>query len=693
MSRGARDTFLWPSARRERWLLIAILVAGLALRLQVWQWHRLYPLGGDEQEYFDQALTWLRGDGYHELRFMRPPLYPVFLAGVFRLFDSQVQRVRLVQAIISTGTIYGQWLLMRLALGTGEHGQGARLAGAALIGLSYTLAANATELLTETTFLFGLTLVLCLLLAAGMDDPFRQDGRGTTFLAGAAGAGAGLLALVRSVALPLLPLGALWLFFQLTGRSGSRPRRQALMPVLLFLLGGITVIAPWTIRNVLRYDALIVVDTTGPENLWLDNDPAGREAVKAQLYALGDDRGARQALGTRRGVEVIRADPSHFLSKVAGEVRKLVALEYWDDLRLRPSIWVPPLEVWSRLVLGDGIWLILALAGSAGIFYLPARLQWLLLPWVLYVVVTSLIFHVELRYRLPLYPALALAAAVLLAPAEQTSSGRLVRRAGSLLLPILVVALLLMHRPYLSEGAMLARKHWRLWRGDGAGALHADADSALARVMLAEAPARRCRARSQDCGKAETLLREAIDRKPEHPYAHLLLGALLREQGDTEAAKVQLRYEGSSLEDLQRWMANRYGPRGVTRLDIGDGLDLGDITGFFPADDGFRWTGGRATVWLRASEQPAELRLRLRGGPVGGTTPATVRLPGMEPVDLDVGPDWATYRVPVPAATAGTLLPVSVETPVVRPRALDPTSDDNRPLGIGVDWIEIADAE
>lgn len=240
---------------------------------------------------------------------------------------------------------------------------------------------------------------------------------------------------------------------------------------------------------------------------------------------------------------------------------------------------------------------------------------------------------------------------------------------------------------------MLVPKHWHLWRDDGAGALHADPDSALARVMLAEEPVRRCRPQSEDCEEAETLLREAIDRKREHPYAHLLLGAVLREQGDMEAAKAELGYEGSSLEDLQQWMANRYGPRGVTRLDIGDGLDLGDITGFYPADDGFRWTGGRATIWLGAPEQPAELQLRLRGGPGGGSTPATVRLPGMEPVGIDIGPEWATYRVPVPAGTAGTLLPVSVETPVVRPRALDATSNDNRPLGIGVDWIEIADAE
>ncbi len=156
---------LWPASARERWLLLAILVAALALRLAVWRWHMLYPLGGDESEYFNQALAWLRGEGYHDLPLMRPPLYPVFLAGVFQLFDSQVQRVRLVQALISTGTVYLQWLLARLAL----HAEGAApLIAATLAGLSYTLAANATELLAETTFLFGFSLVLCLLLAASI---------------------------------------------------------------------------------------------------------------------------------------------------------------------------------------------------------------------------------------------------------------------------------------------------------------------------------------------------------------------------------------------------------------------------------------------------------------------------------------------------------------------------------------------
>ena len=80
-------------------------------------------------------------------------------------------------------------------------------------------------------------------------------------------------------------------------------------------------------------------------------------------------------------------------------------------------------------------------------------------------------------------------------------------------------------------------------------------------------------------------------------------------------------------------------------------------------------------------------------GPGGGPTTATVQLPNMDPVSVEVGPEWGTYRVPVPAGAPGTPLRIVITAPTVRPRALDPASDDNRPLGIKVDWIEIADAE
>lgn len=690
------STLFLPEQRRWRWWLGAIMGMGLLLRLMVWRWHQFYPLGGDEREYFNQALTWLQGKGYHELPLMRPPLYPVFLAAAFELFDAQIQRVRLVQALIGSGSIYLQWLLTRLAL---KRDGAAPLVSAALIGLSYTLAANATELLTETIFLAGMTLVICLLLLTILN----RQGRLALMLAAIAGIGVGLLALFRSVALPLLPLGGLWLLScGIALRNNLASRRQVWSVgrlALVFLLGGIVTLAPWTLRNGLRYGQMIIVDTTGAENLWLDNDPAGREAVKRQLYALGDDRGARQTLAMSRGLAAIRNDPARFISKAAGEALKLTALEYWDDLRDRPAIWVPPAEVWLRLLLGDGIWLVLMTAGTFGLWLLPdTRLRWFFGLWAMYIVATSLIFHVELRYRLPLYPVLAVGAVTGLSGTSPVVPARILLRKVAGLVSVVVLLLLLMfHRPYLQEGTMLVRKHWALWRGAPAIALQVDPESALARVALARHDFPACRTDLTHCADLEMLLRAAIAVKPAHPYAHLMLGALLREQGRMDLARSEFDYETASLEDLQHWSVVSIGPRGVSHLDIGDGLDLGDIEGFYPATAGWRWTKGQARVWLAGNLAPVTLRVRMSSGRPPASTQIPVRLfiAGKEITRLMVGPDWQTYTVPIPTefVTSGagaTAIPFTIETATFRPRALDRTDDDNRLLGVKVDWIEVA---
>ncbi|HEX9371432.1 MAG TPA: glycosyltransferase family 39 protein, partial [Roseiflexaceae bacterium] len=606
--------------------LVAVFVIALGLRLLVWRWHAPYDLGGDEREYFNQALTLLREHRYVELRLMRPPLYTGFLAACIYLLDSLVQRLRLVQAIVGALTVVPVYLLARRLVGARRVALGAAL----LVALDYTLAASATELLTETLFVFGLATFFWLLLEATDDGPFdsAQGGRRTTNEARAQGAGRrsqdprpktqdprpktqvpgprsqataspghlvilsschlaaalaglnlGALALLRSVALALLPLGVLWLMLRRPTNPGLRnpdegrgrdegderrsifgrrdkslqPPASGLQPparwslALCFVLAAALVVAPWTLRNYRTYGALILVDTTGAENLWLDNNPAGsapddplgREAAKRALYALGDDRAARQRLGTRQGVAAIASNPGWFLAKAWGEAKKFFALQFFDDMRDRRAIWVPPLEVWLRLLLGDGMWLVLLLAGTAGLWLAPTddgpfdsaqgrrrmtdaagpqvagrrsqkddprRLvapsplrrvgangwrssvrdpRWLLVPWALYTFLTALLFHVELRYRLPLYPVLAPYAAWALAQVAGRRSQVAGRRSQSIVTPsprhpvtlsavgaamtcLALIGITLLHRPYARETWMLARKHAQLWRADRA---------------------------------------------------------------------------------------------------------------------------------------------------------------------------------------------------------------------------------
>jgi hypothetical protein len=783
--------------RLVSWLQIgAIFLLALALRLVVWRWREFYPLGGDEQEYFNQALTLLREWRYEELRLMRPPLYGFFLAGWIVLVDSSVQNLRLVQAVISAATVVPVWLLTKelgawpLRFDLGRECQGAPAASAAapsqapafaalLCALSYTLAANATELLTETIFLFGLTVFFWLLLRAARMQQSAQPGWSYSTLF--AGLTLGALCLTRSVALPLLPLGALWLLsifavrFVVVHWSKIPPRTKTqqrkislalgLRPLIGFALATLLVILPWTARNYLLYDGLILIDTTGAENLWLDNNPAGRgtgkssdlglipdpaeqagvkapdsllpnvsdgrEAAKAQLYALGDQRVERQRLAMQQGIAVIVSDPQRFLMKAWGELQEFFALEYTDHMRARPAIWVSPGEVWARLLLGDGLWLLILVAGTLGIarktsdewhalrrdrslratrVALLATPAWLFGLWALYVVLTAMVFHVELRYRLPLYPILLPYAAFALIGnrglAIKSERRRLTLRQtiSCSLLPVIVCALTLLHQPYPQMAWQLGWKHLHLARaeralarGDAAlaqaaarAALQHDEGSALARVALARA------ALLAGDAAAETTLRSAIATIPAHPQAHLLLGDLLRQRGDDAAARDELAYERTSLQDLQSWSWQRFTTQPQAALDIGGGLDLGFIKGFHLSEaNGWRWSQSVSQVRLATDQAPTMLQLRLASGRPADAPPSLleVLVDGESLGRFQILPNWRDYSVPLALSAeevgADGAVMVELRSDTFTPREFDRASPDGRALGVMVDRIQI----
>lgn len=712
-------------------LLALIFILALALRLLVWRWHARDPLGGDEQEYFNQALTLLRDHRYVELRLMRPPLYTGFLAACMYLLDSLVQRIRLIQAIVSALTVVPVLLLTQRLFGRWR----VALLAALLCALSYTLAANASELLTETLFVLGLTTWLWLLLGAA------RDARGVR--AGVAGLMLGGLILLRSVALPLLPLGALWLLAQAPGTGNQQPlgasvRRFALpgarfYPTLSFMLAAVLVVAPWSIRNYAVYGAVIVVDTTGAENLWLDNNPAaatpadplGREAAKRALYELGDDRAARQRLAMRNGLAAIGGDPGWFARKAWGEAQKFFALQYFDDMRARRAIWLPPAEVWLRLLLGDGLWLVLLLGGTAGLWLYQrpgatrqqphtrftahgcwcSDARWVFVPWALYTLLTAGLFHTELRYRLPLYPVLLPYAALALAqlPGRRARWG--LRTAGAATTLLALAATTLLHRPYLGESWMLARKHYALSQsaralaaGDSAlaqqaaqAALALDRDSALAQVALARAALLRA-----DQPGALARLGAAIEALQAQPYAHLLRGAILRAQGDTAGATAEFAYERSSQEDLQLWSRAAFAPFAAppAALEIGV-ADLGFVTGFWlPEPGGTRWTRGAATLLLAAPPGAgARITLELRAARPAAAPATHVQLLVNGQALGQFAPDdaWRSYSADVPAALIGPerQLLVELRSDTFRPRDYDRASPDDRALGVLVRSIAL----
>lgn len=670
----------WSEHKVEVGPLLLISLVALALRLLVCSWHQLYPLSGDEVAFFEQARTFVQGRGYQEQELMRGPLYPLFLAVVFRLFGAEVSAARLVQAGL------GAAMVPLLYFWAGRrYGKTAGLLAAALGAAFFPLAVQATFLLTETLFLFLFVLGMAV-----------WEGRRTAFRSFFAGMLFGLAALTRAVGLPLVLLAA--------GEALFSPRPVRFRSALLVLAGAALAIGPWTVRNAVVHRALILVDTTGPTNLWLDNDPdLGRDRVKAELLKYPE--GERQSLALRRGLEAILSHPAWFLEKSWKELQKFFSLEYFDDFLARPAIWYPPGEVWARVLLGDGLYLLLLVAGLVGLFLDRARPVDLL--WLAYLLTTAALYHVELRYRLPfLIALLPYAAGVLARPRRVWASWRtnLWQPAASGLALLALGGLLLSHSNYPLLSIQIATKRVALILGDGAlsrgdpagaegvarFALEVYPESAEARVLLARAL--RAEGRVEE---AEAVLRQAIAYRSGHPHPHLLLGDLLRAQGWMEEAARELAWEPTSLEDLQRWSWERFASPPSSSLDLGSGLELGFILGWhLPEREGgvtYRWSDEEVLFRLAVPAGDAPLRLSLR---LDAGRPALLPLPEVEVWEEErllarfpVENGWHTYNVPLGMEEAGQTVDLVLRSPTFRPHQYDPHLDDNRPLGVKVDRV------
>ena len=702
-------------SHRTLWALLALTLVALGLRMLVFAWHRPYPLSGDEAAFFEQARTFVQGRGYHDLELMRGPLYPLFLAVIFRIFGAEVTAARLAQVLVSTATVPLLYLWARR-----RHGDTAGLVAAAMGTVFFAFGVQATFLLTETLFLF--------LFALGMVVLERGLERPAWWVPLASGAIFGLATLTRSIGLPLVVLAAaaFWVVGArrfphpdpaaeqdrspcppIAAKRGTKTLRPCLA-ALLVLAGAALVVLPWTVRNTIVYRSFILVDTTGTTNLWLDNDPElGRDKVKAELLKYPE--GERQSLSVRRGLRSITTHPRWFLGKCWREVQSFFSLEYFDDFLRRPAIWYPPGEVWSRVLLGDGLYLLLVATGLAGLAGSRTRMKLFDLLWLLYLPVSTALYHVELRYRLPFLIALAPYAAFALARPRETGAAMRRRPARAVLAALLFAAfaaVLLSRANYPKLSLQIVRKRvhvvlgrWALQRGDAQGAgdharagIAAYPESAEARALLAQA----LRARGDTAG-AEAALRQAIAYRSGNPHPHLLLGDLLR-AGRPEEAAEELAHEAGSLEDLQRWAWRSFSAPVPEALNLGSHLELGHILGWHLPErlgDGitFRWSDDRVRFCLGMPEGagPGRLTLQLNAG-----RPPDLPLPSVElwlegeQVGRFVAENgWHRYTVDVGDRPAGTVLWFELRSPTFRPHRYDPHLDDNRPLGVMVDWLEL----
>jgi 4-amino-4-deoxy-L-arabinose transferase-like glycosyltransferase len=326
------------------------------------------------------------------LRFIfHPPLYVYFIGVPAALFSS-LEAVKYVQCLVGVLLVPALGLLGRRAFGERPG-----LLAAAMAAFYPTLVWFASHFWAETVF--------TVLLWWAMERLVAADERGSAKSALASGLLWGLAVLTRETALYFLPVAALWLA---RGRKGGTRRAAWLLATAAL------VVAPWTVRNWLVFDAFVPVSTSGALNLWQGNTRLSREQVYEEYWAV-HGRIAKAEHARRRAIEaIVERQPLWLIEKLRDEMPAFWAAHSQPIVHLERGAYgtVARPRALAAVVVVLLPYLAVLVFLVAGIAWLPpGRAPLLVLAFLGFYVLIHVAAHGYPRYRLPAMPAVFLVAA------------------------------------------------------------------------------------------------------------------------------------------------------------------------------------------------------------------------------------------------------------------------------------------
>lgn len=307
------------SAASERRWLSALGLVSLVPRVVSALVLSTVPMG-DFSWYDDRAAELAAGLGYQHNgapTSFWPPGYPFVLSLVYRLFGHSWLAGMLLNALLGTLICVLTYLIAKRVVGLTR----ARVAGL-LVALFPSQILFTNLLGTEILFTVLLLLVIYLLLRRPVA---RQD----YLYVGLIGATVGLAALVKTLVL-FLPV-VLFIWWLIAGvRLKPATSRLTVAFVCCF-----AVITPWTVRNLVRMEAPVLLSTSGGPNLWIGNNP---EATGYFYFPPGNPlenpgdfagEAERDAEGYRLALEFASQHPLRVLALMPKKVYHLFASDVY----------------------------------------------------------------------------------------------------------------------------------------------------------------------------------------------------------------------------------------------------------------------------------------------------------------------------------------------------------------------------
>ncbi|HZM31154.1 MAG TPA: glycosyltransferase family 39 protein [Acidimicrobiales bacterium] len=432
-----------PLSRRAMWWLVAIVAAGAVLRL-AWATQAEEPVAlRDPSLYLVLADHVAAGDGYtygdgpdQGQTAYYPPGYPVALGAVIWL-------VRLVPGDWSAfGVAVGMNVVLSVAtiglvfaLARRLAGNAVGLVAAGIWALWPNLVFHSAIVLTETLFLFLFVLLLLVALA----DPAVARAPGTRRLV-AIGVLFGACALVRPVSLVAAPAFlVLW---------WGPAVRTVLWRGALAGLAAVAVMVPWAVRSTLVMDEPVALSLNLGDNLCLGHNPGasggfgdlGEHCFTAEGLQRPESETRRQSENVDRALRYIRDEPGTTLRRTVTKARITLeddadGLDVAEDFGARRIVSGGTRDTLE--LAANAFYAVVAVAGIAGAVILvrrtdPGRRGLFLVVVGLAQLATPLATFGDPRFKMPLYPTLAVGAAVaLVAAADRLRSRRAAGDGGS----------------------------------------------------------------------------------------------------------------------------------------------------------------------------------------------------------------------------------------------------------------------
>lgn len=435
----------------DRRILAAVLAVALVLRLAVallWT----APLDGDAGDYDRLASGLAAGRGYVDTNGQptawRPPLYPAFLAGVYRTVGDGPAAVGTMQALVGTISVAAVFAATATAFGPA-----AGLLGAAFVAVDAAQLSLTSRRLSEG--LFTLLLLAMVLLSQRARERLRA---GATAWGAAASAGVvgGLATLTRGLFVGYPLLVALALAATPVGPAPNGRGRRWRAALALTVAYALT-LTPWALRNAHAVGSPVPVATQGGLTLYSSWFPPDGTV----FGLLADDDVTRGAAGlseteqsryfTAATVEGLAEEPGRIPRLLALKVLYLIVPLDWEVLPLYGAV--------NPTYVVVAAWAALCFVGWGSA---RRREAWPLWLPVAYLLGMSLVFYGSPRMRAPIDPLLAaLAAAAVVELARRrgvrAAAGALAASAG------IAVGLAALAGP-LKELALGPLRRAGLWR-------------------------------------------------------------------------------------------------------------------------------------------------------------------------------------------------------------------------------------